>query len=122
MTHPLASDKPTICCVCRSQSMPLGYRPSLPIGEALPLIWVCADPICQSLITKVYGMPSEKLVAYEKKAALSAGDAAGQFLDEIGKTDLAAMSQDEWHEFLGHIVLGYQSELQRMIQEDEAPF
>jgi hypothetical protein len=39
-------------------------------------------------------------------AVLKAGDVAGQYLDEIGKTDLATLSAQEWQDFLFKVV-GY---------------
>jgi hypothetical protein len=118
MTHPLASDEHILCAVCRGRAGALGYKPS----RHQPALWLCDDALCQSLVKKVHAMPKETLDAYEYKAAIAAGDEAGEYLDQIGKTDLAALDRDEWEEFLGRIVMGFQLEMRRLISSNEAPF
>ena len=67
-------------------------------------------------------MPSSLLDAYEIGSALEAGKLAGAYLDEIGKTDLAALSGDEWREFLRRIIVGFEQAMRRKILENEVPF
>ena len=118
MTHPLASHEHFICAVCRGQAWEQGYKPS----RREPGLWSCHDPVCTSLLKKVWTMTKETLDGYEHQAALAAGDDAGAWLDGIGKTDLAALSKEEWEEFLGLIVIGFQSHMRRLIEAGEAPF
>jgi hypothetical protein len=118
MTHPLASDQPYLCAVCRRQAMPLGYRPH----ADLPMLWTCGNPICQALLPRVYGMTDAQLPAYEEKAGLAAGNAAGQWLDDLGKTDLAILTAEEWREFLWLVISGHQAKLREMIRDDAVPF
>lgn len=118
MTHPLASDVHVGCAVCRGQAWEQGYKPS----RFKPGLWACRDPRCAHLLKKVWMMTKETLDAYEQKAALAAGDDAGAWLDGIGKTDLAALTKDEWEQFLGMIVLGFQSHMRELIENGEAPF
>ena len=40
---------------------------------------------------------------HEKRSYLFGGQMGGQYLDSIGKSNLAELSQDEWLEFL-HVV------------------
>ena len=40
----------------------------------------------------------------DRNAVLRAGDMAGQYLDEIGKTDLATLTSQEWEAFLFRVV------------------
>jgi hypothetical protein len=47
---------------------------------------------------------------------------AGAYLDEIGKTDIAMLSGDEWREFLRRIIVGFEQAMRRKILENEAPF
>jgi hypothetical protein len=42
----------------------------------------------------------------DTEAVLKAGDVAGQYLDEIGKTDLAGLTAEQWKDFLFKVV-GY---------------
>jgi len=67
-------------------------------------------------------MPSSILDAYEIGSALEAGKLAGAYLDEIGKTDLAALSGDEWREFLRRLFVSFEQTMRRKILENEAPF
>jgi hypothetical protein len=67
-------------------------------------------------------MPSDVLDAYEIGSALEAGRLAGQYLEEIQKTDLALLSADEWREFLRRLIVGFEQIMRRKILENEAPF
>jgi hypothetical protein len=49
----------------------------------------------------------------EAAAALAGGKAAGAFLDELGRTDLARLSRVEWAEFCERLTRGYLEALQR---------
>ena len=118
MNHPLSTDYSVICAVCRGHAGPRGYKPSRHEGA----IWFCDDERCQALAARAYGMAKDKLEAYEQRAGMSAGDKAGQFLDEINKTDLAELTREEWEEFIGRIIIGFQSEMRRLIENNEAPF
>lgn len=118
MSHPLASDEHFWCAVCRAHAGPHGYKPA----RRDPPIWFCDDPACRALAKKVHLMSKSELDAYEHQAALAAGDDAGAWLDGLGKTDLGALSKEEWEEFLGLIVIGFQSHMRRLIEGGEAPF
>lgn len=47
------------------------------------------------------------------------GQCGGEYLDEIGKTDLATLSKAEWSTFLRCVVGGYVADMQKRIK---APF
>jgi len=49
------------------------------------------------------------------------GEIGGQYLDTIGKTDLATLTQEEWFEFCRRIVGGYRSALVNDLK-NKAPF
>lgn len=57
----------------------------------------------------------------ERKAALIGGNAGGEYLESIGKTDLATLTRDEWGEFCALIFTGTCAELKRLA-DDEIPF
>lgn len=57
----------------------------------------------------------------ERKAALIGGNDGGQYLDRIGKTDLASLTGEEWEEFCALIFTGTCAELKRLA-DDEIPF
>lgn len=77
--------------------------------------------LCSDDCAKVYIMRGEKLNADETKAALVGGQAAGSYLDQIGKTDLAKMTATEWETFCGELFRGACAELKRLA-DDEIPF
>ena len=57
----------------------------------------------------------------ERTAALIGGNAGGEYLDKIGKTDLATMKPEEWEEFCARIFAATCDEL-RQRADDEIPF
>lgn len=42
----------------------------------------------------------------DERAVLRGGEVGGQYLDDIGKTDLADLSKEEWATFLTKVVGG----------------
>jgi len=66
----------------------------------------------------------------EQEAILQAGQMGGEVLDEIGETDLARLTLEQWETFLAAIVGGYLTHLselaardqRRLDQSREAPF
>jgi len=64
---------------------------------------------------------TRKLDPDETAAALKGGEAAGAYLDRIGKSDLAALSEREWAEFCGTLYAGACAELRR-VADDAIPF
>ena len=66
-------------------------------------------------------MPTQKLTRIERLAVHEGGDKGGEYLDEIGKTDLAVLTEDEWREFLERIEAGRREALVTTLKF-EAPF
>lgn len=64
----------------------------------------------------------ETLLPIEAKAIEAASPVAGEYLERIGKTDLTAMTADEWHGFLAHAFNAIAGEVQRLVGENEVPF
>ena len=113
-----ATKEPTLCAVCRRHTVWIGYH----AGGQSPVIWLCDDNNCHATAKRIYAMPQRILDAYEIGAALEAGAVAGGYLEEIGTTDLAALSPEQWREFLRRFVLGFEHALRRKILNDEPPF
>jgi len=44
---------------------------------------------------------------FEMQAALIGGQYAGEYLDSIGKTDLAKLTKDEWQRFCSVMCVNY---------------
>jgi hypothetical protein len=113
-----ATREPTLCAVCRRRAVRLGYAPK----PSAAIVWLCDDHDCHGAAKGVYKMPTSTLDAYEIGAALEAGALAGGYLDEIGKSDLAALDRDQWREFLRRLLVGFEHAMRRKILENEAPF
>lgn len=87
--------QPYPCAVCRRASR--GVTVSVP---GAPLKNFCSEH-CARL-----DMALGPLNLSEADAAEKGGEAAGAYLDEIGKTDLASLTLDEWREFCGRLFKG----------------
>lgn len=46
------------------------------------------------------------------------GMAGGEYLDSIGKTDLAELTEEQWGEFLGKVLEGYSDHMRGKVTED----
>lgn len=53
---------------------------------------------------------------YEADALGAAGERGGEYLDSIGKTDLATMTLDEWQVFIQVVVGGYVERMDEIAQ------
>ena len=113
-----ATKEPTLCAVCRRHAVWIGYH----VGGQSPIVWLCDDNNCHAAAKRIYAMPLQILDACEIGAALEAGAIAGGYLEEIGTTDLAALSPEQWREFLRRIVVSFEQSMRRKILENEAPF
>jgi hypothetical protein len=58
---------------------------------------------------------------HELEAIMAAGGYGGEYLDSLGKTDLAALTEDEWLTFVECIVTGFTDKLQELESESAAP-
>lgn len=56
----------------------------------------------------------------ERAAILHGGDMAGEYLDSLGKTDLALFSSEEWQTLLEVIVTGYCDYLRELTGQDRS--
>jgi hypothetical protein len=55
----------------------------------------------------------------EKAAFVHGGDLGGEYLDSIGKTDLASLGREEWLTFVEAVVTGYCDHLRALAERDE---
>ena len=62
-----------------------------------------------------------ELTRDKSAAALAGGKAAGDFLEQLGQTDMAQLSRVEWAEFCERLIRGYLEELQRQA-DAQVPF
>jgi hypothetical protein len=103
-----------VCFCCRRRDDGLAYL------RGRKLVWSCLDHI--HLAEKVAHMPRKNLDLYEQEALRDAGDAAGSYLDQIGKTDLATLDEVEWVAFQRIHLDTFGKALAKRLESDEAPF
>ena len=87
-----------VCFVCRRRSCGFGVGVEKRVG------WLCEDCARHQYGKRAYAMTDRQFDEYEQRAILSAGNAAGGYLDGIGCTDLALLSAEQWRAFLGTLV------------------
>jgi hypothetical protein len=68
------------------------------------------------LLCRSWGMVDPD--AHEIAAIADAGPLAGEYLESIGKTDLARLSEAEWLTFLEVVVTAYQDALVRRLEAE----
>lgn len=106
-----------LCGCCGRTATGFGYAPKT--GQSI--LWVCDDPQCLQIAKDSYTMKQDQFTRIESLASGRGGEAGGEFLDSIGKTDLATLTPDEWFEFCRRIVAGYRKGMVELVKE-EAPF
>jgi hypothetical protein len=55
----------------------------------------------------------------EQEALEAASQTAGEFLESIGKTDLAQLEREEWESLIESVVTGYSDRLRELADQDE---
>lgn len=61
--------------------------------------------------------PPELPQHFEKKAILAASEPAGIYIEQLGKTDMATWTEDEWHGFLEVVILSAREHLEPPLSE-----
>ena len=109
---------PVLCAVC-APALGFGTTPQPHRG---PVLWLCGNQACLKAGKKLHTMRADTLDNHEASAASEAGKIAAEFLEQIGKTDLALLTPDEWKEFLHRFVIAFEFAMRSRILGDEAPF
>jgi len=104
-----------MCHICRRQSRGFGFSPK---GTDIN-VKACSIR-CQKTISTVYAEAKILIdpTRDEMNAVIEGGRSGGEYLESIGKTDLAALTADEWTQFLLCIVGSYTE----YFKKDEVPF
>lgn len=108
------------CSVCQRAARGYGYRnPANPFAASFS----ACSMRCLSIIHNYQkaGIMFD-LHHYEKQALGVASQAAGEYLDEIGKTDLATMTGDEWDSLISLVFVKAAAEIQRLTEVNAVPF
>lgn len=67
-------------------------------------------------------MSDEAFDEFEISAIEAAGDEAGAYLDDLGKTDLANLTPDEWRHFLRTFLRAFETNVRRRVESGTTPF
>ncbi len=124
MTTTIADELVGTCFICKRRHDNLGYSPD---ERRAPIKWVCWECLddthngIRSKLPKVYHMPKRQLDDFERRALEDGGNAGGEYLDSIGKTDLAELEPHEWSRFLGLVMTGYADSMREIVSR-EVPF
>jgi hypothetical protein len=61
-------------------------------------------------------VPKKKFDIYESESMMAGGAVAGQYLDSIGQTDLAALSEDQFRLFFAKFMGGYEDSMKKVFE------
>jgi len=103
-----------ICAVCARQEAGFGVKVNAKLRRS-PTLWLCDDPQCLEIAKRTKEMKQDDFNRAENQAAILGGVQAGEFLEQIAKTDLTKLSQAEWEEFCRRLVAGYRKALKHVL-------
>lgn len=108
--------------VCRCGRETRGFYFQQPVTRGKPekpKHWCCSMR-CLDAVHKELGMidPTEHEIA----AIEASSEPAGQYIESLGRTDMATWSRDEWMTFLECVVTGYVDHLQQVAGAEKALF
>lgn len=63
-------------------------------------------------------MPKRQLDDYERRALEDGGNAGGEYLDSLGRTDLAELEPEEWSRFLALVLTGYADSMRDIVSKE----
>lgn len=91
------------------------FDPRVRTSELLP----ACSMRCMSALCRRWGVvdPDEHEIA----AIAAASPMAGEYLESIGKTDLAMLTEGEWLTLLEVVITAYQDELARLLDAGRHP-
>jgi hypothetical protein len=106
---------PAECFVCKRRATGLGLGNDRTLARPQ---WLCVE--CAMMADQIRNV--KRLDMYEVGALNDAGREAGEWLDTIGKTDLATLSEIEYREFIKRAILAFGNSIREKIREHKAPF
>ena len=106
-----------MCVICRRDARGYGFAPRY-IREEAPDSKQCSRR-CQNITARLKGMIDPN--KHETNALAAASISAGAYVEEIGKTDLANWSEQEWATLIDVAVTAFQDFL-RQAYADDPPF
>jgi hypothetical protein len=114
----LSLNDPADCWVCKRMSDGLGLGPPDHDRWNKNPRWVCADCVPHGKEIRIV----RKFDPYEKTARRDAMDKIGEFLRDIGKTDLGDFTEEQALELVTIAINEFGESLRRQVAELRAPF
>jgi hypothetical protein len=106
-----------MCVICRRDARGYGFAPRY-IRVAASDSKQCSRR-CQNITARLKGMIDPN--KHESNALAAASMSAGSYVEEIGKTDLANWTEQEWATLIDVAVTAFQDFL-RQAYADDPPF
>ena len=102
------------CDIGRREARGLGYSPRLTRASG-PDLWACSMR-CLDIITRYQGMidPNQ----HEEAALRQASAVGGEYIESLGRTDLAQWSEHEWTTLIDVVVTAFQDHLLEAYTQD----
>lgn len=109
------------CAICRRSDR--GYGFSTFWNKDAPYRRACSR-MCLDIIQVRTGdmFDQASLDIFERRGIEDASDAAGAFLETLGKTDLAQLTKAEWSDLLGIVFTTTAATIQKLSDEQAVPF
>ena len=109
----------SLCAVCRREARGFGWFDAgfkvLDPRRDRTRRRLCSRT-CQDICHRRRGMIDP--TPNEQAAMAAGGDAAGEYLEGLGKSDLATLSQPEWRQLIEIVVTGYCDALRELAGHD----
>ena len=99
------------CFICKRRHDNLGVAPH----ERAPVKWFCDAHLGNVNLKKAYHM---RLDRFEEQALEDGGNAGGEYLDSLGRTDLADLAPEEWQHFLSLVLTGYADSMREIVSRE----
>ena len=107
-----------LCAVCRREARGFGFWPRFIHAEA-PRLQLCSM-LCQNITARLKAMIDPK--KHEVQALAAACQSGGEYVESLGKTDLATFTGEEWATLIEVAVTAFQDHLRTAYANDPPPF
>lgn len=104
-----------ICAVCRREARGFGFDPALGRVHGHPA--AACSMRCLDLVFRACGMIDP--TPNERAAIRRGGAMGGEYLESLGKSDLARLSETEWLTFVEAVITGYCDALREFAARDQ---
>lgn len=106
-------------CICGRAPRGFAFRaPGDPYAETHP---ACSMK-CVEYLARSKGEQPVNLAPIEADAIMAASEAIGGHLENLGKTDFATFTEEEWLDFLAAVYQGVTGEVRARLATGEVPF